>query len=69
MKQIWKTIANYGLSNQTTLEEFDTRSEAERWAKGYTREGNRMCGWDIISVGYHDTDGEWIETLEFSVDE
>lgn len=53
-------VANYGLADETILEEFNVGSEAINWAKRYARRD--MGNWDEIAAVTFDSEGE-VHTL------
>jgi len=62
----FKVYGDYGMYDECMLEDFDLLSEAERWAKQYTRRD--MGGYESIDVISFRSDGEavthWRKTIE-----
>jgi hypothetical protein len=50
---------DYGYTSETLLEEFETRSEAVRWAEGYVESGD-FGGYSVIEVATFADDGEYV---------
>lgn len=55
-KKRFQIYGDYGLESQNLLEDFDLLSEAERWAKGYTRRD--LGGYSEVIVLSFKEDGE-----------
>jgi len=62
MIQVHYVYGDYGLESQCELYAGNTRAESERWAQGYTRQGN-FGGYSIITVGYFLENGEFVDSL------
>jgi hypothetical protein len=60
----FKIYGDYGYTTETLLEEFDTRSEAVRWAEGYVESGD-FGGYDVIEVARFADDGEYIVVMKY----
>ena len=54
---MYQIYGDYALTSETLLEEFETKDEAVRWVKGYTRHGD-LGGYDSIEVMRFLPDGE-----------
>ena len=50
---------DYGYESECELYSHKSRDYAQRWAEGYTRNGDKG-GYDVIEVAYFDNDGEYI---------
>jgi hypothetical protein len=55
----YKIYGDYGYTTQNLLEEFNTRSEAIRWAEDYVEAGD-FGGYDVIEVAWFAEDGEYM---------
>ena len=64
---MYKIYGDYGYTTETLLEEFDTRSEALRWADRYAEEG--FGGYDVIEVARFAEDGEYIVIQKYRAED
>jgi hypothetical protein len=55
---MFKIYGDYGYTSETLLEEFDTLSEALRWADGYVEDG--FGGYAVIEIATFADDGEYV---------
>ena len=55
----YKIYGDYGYTTETLLEEFDTLTEAVRWAEQYAESGD-FGGYTCIEVAWFTEDGEYI---------
>ena len=56
----YKIYGDYGYTTETLLEEFNTRSEAIRWAERYAESGD-FGGYYVIEVAWHNSNtGEYV---------
>jgi hypothetical protein len=55
----FKIYGDYGYTTETLLEEFDTRSEAIRWAEAYAESGD-FGGYTCIEVAWFAESGEYV---------
>jgi len=51
-------FGDYGYQSQCELYSHKNREYAERWAEGYTRNGD-LGGYSVIEVAYFKDDGEY----------
>jgi hypothetical protein len=65
---MFKIYGDYGYTSETLLEEFDTRSEALRWAEGYVESGD-FGGYDVIEVATFADDGEYIVIQKYRAED
>lgn len=59
MAKNFKVYGDYGYESEQLLEEFDTLSEAIRWATGYTKDGD-LGGYNQIEIASFASDGEYM---------
>jgi hypothetical protein len=64
----FKIYGDYGYTSETLLEEFNTRSEAIRWAEGYVESGD-FGGYDVIEVAWFAEDGEYMVERRFEAED
>jgi hypothetical protein len=65
---MYKIYGDYGYTTETLLEEFDTRSEALRWADRYV-ESCDFGGYDVIEVARFAEDGEYIVIQKYRAED
>lgn len=64
----YKIYGDYGYTNETLLEEFDTLSEAVEWAENYVDDD--FGGYMMVEVAWHDLKtGEYVVERRYDCDE
>ena len=56
---MFKIYGDYGYVSECLLRECETRTEAELWIDGYTRDGD-LGGYNIIEAGCFEEDGKFV---------
>jgi hypothetical protein len=64
----FKIYGDYGYTTETLLEEFDTRSEAVRWAERYVESGD-FGGYTMIEIAWFAEDGEYVVEHRYDADD
>jgi hypothetical protein len=64
----FKIYGDYGYTTETLLEEFDTRSEAVRWAERYVESGD-FGGYTMIEIAWFAEDGEYMVERRFEAED
>ena len=64
----YKIYGDYGYTTETLLEEFNTRSEAIRWAERYAESGD-FGGYTCIEVAYFADNGEYIVERSYQAED
>jgi hypothetical protein len=65
---MYKIYGDYGYTTETLLEEFNTLSEAVRWAEGYVESGD-FGGYSVIEVATFAEDGEYLVERRFEAED
>jgi hypothetical protein len=65
---MYKIYGDYGYTTETLLEEFDTRSEALRWADRYVESGD-FGGYSTIEIAFFAEDGEYVPVMVYRAED
>ena len=65
---MFKIYGDYGYTTETLLEEFNTRSEALRWADGYVESGD-FGGYSTIEIAFFAEDGEYVPVMTYRAED
>ena len=65
---MFKIYGDYGYTTETLLEEFDTRSEALRWADRYVESGD-FGGYSTIEIAFFAEDGEYVTVMTYRAED
>jgi hypothetical protein len=64
----FKIYGDYGYRSESLLEEFDLRSEAERWVEKWCGDGD-FAGHEQIEIAFFAEDGEYVSVKTYRAED